>query len=98
MNSNIILCLSVMPAGGLVGAGANNPWIPPWLAAAPWFPKWSPCTAVGAVCLDCNTRFICTKIGGLERACSDPTLPYCNLGECSATPTVECAPLSAVPA
>ncbi|XP_026756303.2 uncharacterized protein LOC113516130 [Galleria mellonella] len=78
------------PAGG--AAGGVNPWLPPWLAGAPWLAQWSPCVGVGSSCLDCNTKLICTKIGGLQRACTDPTLPYCNLGQCSATPTAECAP------
>lgn len=78
-------------AAGAPGA-AGGAWIPPWLAAAPWFPQWTPCTAVGSSCLDCTTKVVCTKVGGLQRACTDPTLPYCNLGACSATPTAECAP------
>ncbi|CAH0720323.1 unnamed protein product, partial [Brenthis ino] len=77
-------------AGGPPAVGAN-PWIPPWIASAPWFPRWVPCTTVGSACLDCSTKLVCTKIGGMQRACSDPTLPYCNLGECSATPSAECA-------
>lgn len=80
---------------GVAAAGAPNaavnPWIPPWISAAPWYPQWGPCTAVGSACMDCNTKLVCTKIGGLQRACSDPTLPHCNLGECSATPSAECA-------
>ncbi|XP_047992484.1 uncharacterized protein LOC125231166 [Leguminivora glycinivorella] len=89
------------PAAPGVGAGgwapAANPFIPPWIASAPWFPVFSPCAAVGTTCLDCNTKVICTKIGALQRACTDPTLPYCNLGNCTATPSAECAPV-AVPA
>ncbi|CAH0589089.1 unnamed protein product [Chrysodeixis includens] len=76
--------------GGAGGNAAANPWIPPWLASAPWFPQWVQCTGIGSECIDCNTKLVCTKIGGLQRACSDPTLPYCNLGQCSATPSVEC--------
>ncbi|XP_021195817.3 uncharacterized protein LOC110380227 [Helicoverpa armigera] len=79
------------------GAGAANPWIPPWLAGAPWFPQWTPCTTVGSSCVDCSTRLVCTKIGGLQRACTDPTLPYCNLGECSATPAEGCGVPAAAP-
>lgn len=74
------------------GNGATNPWIPPWIASAPWYPQWTQCTTIGKSCLDCNTKLVCTKIGGMQRACADPTLPHCNLGECSATPTAECAP------
>ncbi|CAG4951821.1 unnamed protein product [Colias eurytheme] len=107
MASKIVLVLSLLiavavaipaqPAAAWPGAGGVNPWIPPWLAASPWFPQWTPCTTVGPSCLDCNTRLICTKIGGLQRSCTDPTLPYCNLGECSATPTAECAPSTPIP-
>ncbi|XP_063625548.1 uncharacterized protein LOC134797256 [Cydia splendana] len=79
-------------------APAANPFIPPWIASAPWFPVFTPCTTVGSTCLDCKTKSVCTKIGALQRACSDPTLPYCNLGNCTATPSAECAPVSAVPA
>ncbi|XP_053610336.1 uncharacterized protein LOC128675158 [Plodia interpunctella] len=79
------------PALPAAGAGAN-PFIPPWIASAPWIPQWSPCTTVGATCSDCTTKSVCTPIGGITKACSDPTLPYCNLGECSATPSAECAP------
>ncbi|GBP31887.1 hypothetical protein EVAR_16662_1 [Eumeta japonica] len=84
-------------AGGGWGAG-TNPWIPPWVASAPWMPKWSPCTTVGSTCSDCTTRLVCTKVGGLMRACTDPLLPHCNLGECSATPSAECAPPAEAPA
>ncbi|CAK1586893.1 unnamed protein product [Parnassius mnemosyne] len=77
--------------GGWVGGAAANPWIPPWVSVAPWYPQWTPCTAIGSTCLDCNTKLVCTKIGGLQRACTDPTLPFCNMGECSATPSAECA-------
>ncbi|XP_026321460.1 uncharacterized protein LOC113231380 [Hyposmocoma kahamanoa] len=100
MVSNVLLalCVVVAVAAALPGAagppgapGGLNPWIPPWLASAPWFPQWTPCTAIGSTCLDCTTRLVCTKIGGLQRACTDPTLPYCNLGACSATPSAECA-------
>lgn len=77
---------------------ATNPWIPPWISAAPWYPQWGPCTMIGSTCLDCNTKLVCTKIGGLQRACADPTLPHCNLGACSATPSDECAAVPAVPA
>ncbi|XP_022822879.1 uncharacterized protein LOC111353903 [Spodoptera litura] len=83
------------PAGGWGagwGNGGANPWIPPWVASAPWYPQWVPCTTVGSSCQDCTTRLVCTKVGGLQRACTDPALPYCNLGECSATPSAECAP------
>lgn len=80
------------PAAAGWGAGGANPWIPPWIASAPWYPQWTPCTAIGSTCVDCNTKLVCTKVGGLQRACADPTMPYCNLGECSATPTAECAP------
>ncbi|KAI5642179.1 hypothetical protein NE865_05871 [Phthorimaea operculella] len=73
-------------------AGGASPFIPPWIATAPWYPQWAPCTTVGSTCADCNTKLICTKIGGIQRACTDPTLPYCNAGACSATPTAECAP------
>ncbi|XP_073961498.1 uncharacterized protein [Choristoneura fumiferana] len=84
--------------GGWGGAGGvANPWLPPWVASAPWYPTWNPCTAVGSACVNCNTKLVCTKVGGLQRACTDPTLPYCNLGECSATPSAGCAPASAVP-
>ncbi|XP_075980536.1 uncharacterized protein LOC142979492 [Anticarsia gemmatalis] len=82
------------PAAGGWGVGAN-PWIPPWVASAPWYPQWVPCTGVGSACVDCSTKLVCTKVGGLQRACTDPTLPYCNLGECSATPSAECAPPAA---
>lgn len=84
--------------GAAGGAPAANPWIPPWISAAPWYPQWGPCTMIGATCLDCTTKVVCTKVGGIQKACSDPTLPYCNLGECSATPSAECAPVQAVPA
>ncbi|XP_030040426.2 sulfur globule protein CV3 [Manduca sexta] len=77
---------------GWGGVGGVNPWIPPWIVSSPWYPQWSPCTTIGSACVDCNTKLVCTKVGGLVRACSDPTLPYCNLGECSATPSAECAP------
>ncbi|XP_013199354.2 uncharacterized protein LOC106142220 [Amyelois transitella] len=88
--------------GGAWGAPAApaapvNPFIPPWIATAPWMPQWKPCTTVGATCADCTTKSVCTPIGGINKACSDPTLPYCNLGECSATPTAECAPTTEVP-
>ncbi|KAM3965711.1 uncharacterized protein ACR2FA_000035 [Aphomia sociella] len=79
------------PAGG-PAIGGVNPWIPPWISSAPWMPQWTPCTTIGSACVDCNTKLVCTKVGGLTRACTDPTLPYCNLGECSATPSAECAP------
>ncbi|XP_059052715.1 uncharacterized protein LOC131847231 [Achroia grisella] len=79
-------------APGAGPAGGVNPWLPPWLAGAPWIPQWTICSGVGASCLDCTTKLVCTKIGGLQRACTDPALPYCNLGQCSATPTAECAP------
>ncbi|CAK1555800.1 unnamed protein product [Leptosia nina] len=96
----LVLCLLVatavaIPATGYaqVQAGAAvNTWIPPWVPQFPWMPQWKPCTTVGASCLDCNTKLVCTKIGGLEKPCTDPTMPYCNLGECSATPSAECAP------
>ncbi|KAJ8712296.1 hypothetical protein PYW07_005138 [Mythimna separata] len=81
-------------AWGGIGAGAGagaNPWIPPWVSAAPWYPQWVPCTVIGSTCVDCNTKVVCTKVGGLQRACTDPTLPYCNAGACSATPSAECA-------
>ncbi|CAH4030059.1 unnamed protein product [Pieris brassicae] len=108
----ISLCLLVaitaaIPATGLGGyqgppAPGANPWIPSWISQAPWMPQWTPCTGIGSTCLDCNTKQICTKVGGLKRPCNDPTLPYCNLGECSATPSAECAPaeapIEAVPA
>ncbi|XP_049876539.1 uncharacterized protein LOC126374110 [Pectinophora gossypiella] len=99
----LVAVASAVPAapGGAWGpaAGGVNPWIPPWISAAPWYPQWTPCTTVGSSCLDCNTKLVCTKIGGIQRACTDPTLPYCNLGACSATPTAECAPIvPAVPA
>ncbi|XP_052743365.1 uncharacterized protein LOC128199162 [Bicyclus anynana] len=83
--------------GAWPGAGGVSPWIPPWVASAPWYPQWTPCTTVGSSCVDCTTRLVCTKIGGLQRACTDPSLPHCNLGECSATPSDECA-APAVPA
>ncbi|CAK1586892.1 unnamed protein product [Parnassius mnemosyne] len=73
------------------GGAAVNPWIPPFVVAAPWYLQWTPCAAIGSTCLDCNTKQLCTKFGGLQRACTDPTLPFCNMGECSATPTAECA-------
>ncbi|KPI97029.1 hypothetical protein RR46_05646 [Papilio xuthus] len=92
----LVAVTSALPAqpgnGWAWGGGGVNPWIPPWVSAAPWYPQWSPCTTIGSTCLDCNTKLVCTKIGGIQRACSDPTLPYCNLGECSATPSEECAP------
>ncbi|CAH2043569.1 unnamed protein product, partial [Iphiclides podalirius] len=93
----MVTVASALPAQPAVGgfgwgAGGVNPWIPPWVSAAPWYPQWTPCTAIGTTCLDCNTKLVCTKIGGLQRSCSDPTLPFCNLGECSATPSAECAP------
>lgn len=84
-------------AGAAGGAPVANPWLPPWISTAPWFPQWGPCTMIGSTCLDCNTKMVCTKVGGLQRPCSDPTLPHCNLGACSATPSDECA-VSAVPA
>lgn len=78
-------------AGAWGGAGAGaSPWIPPWVSSAPWYPQWVPCTVVGSSCVDCNTKVVCTKVGGLQRACTDPTLPYCNAGECSATPSAGC--------
>lgn len=80
------------PAGAGAPNAAANPWIPPWISSAPWYPQWGPCTAIGSSCLDCNTKMVCTKIGGMQKACADPTLPHCNLGECSATPSAECAP------
>lgn len=93
---------AAIPAQAGTGAGGwgvgANPWIPPWVAAAPWYPQWSPCTTIGSTCLDCTTKMVCTKVGGLQRACTDPTMPYCNLGECSATPTEGCGPAPAVPA
>ncbi|XP_028169141.1 uncharacterized protein LOC114359096 [Ostrinia furnacalis] len=75
----------------------SNPWIPPWVAAAPWYPQWTPCTTIGSSCVDCTTKLVCTKIGGIQRACNDPTLPYCNLGECSATPSAGCEPATDAP-
>ncbi|KAL4709000.1 hypothetical protein ACJJTC_005861 [Scirpophaga incertulas] len=78
-------------------SGGVSPWIPTWVASAPWYPQWSPCTAIGSTCLDCTTKQICTKVGGIQRACTDPTLPYCNLGECSATPSAECQPSTSQP-
>ena len=76
---------------GWGGAGAGAGWgVPPWVAAAPWFPQWVPCTVVGSSCVDCTTKIVCTKVGGLQRACTDPTLPYCNAGACSATPAAGC--------
>ncbi|XP_063537111.1 uncharacterized protein LOC134746615 [Cydia strobilella] len=90
------------PAAPGWGAGgwapAANPFIPPWIASAPWFPVFTPCAAVGSTCLDCKTKVVCTKIGAIQRACNDPTMPYCSLGNCTATPSAECAPVSAVPA
>lgn len=107
MNSKVLLAFcvvltiaSALPQAGWTGwppAGVANPWIPPWISSAPWYPQWTPCTTVGKSCLDCSTKLVCTKIGGMQRACADPTMPYCNLGECSATPSEECAP-PAVPA
>lgn len=100
----LFFTILIQQTGGWPGAGAGwpgagaNPWIPPWVAAAPWFPQWTPCTTPGASCLDCNTKIICAKIGGLQIPCNDPTLPYCNLGSCSAEPSTECAPIPAVPA
>ncbi|CAG9788684.1 unnamed protein product [Diatraea saccharalis] len=106
----VIALSSAVPAGGGWGgnpwtaAGGNglapggNPFIPPWVAQAPWFPQWTPCTVIGSSCVDCTTKQVCTKIGGIQRACADPTLPYCNLGECSATPSAECQPSTTVPA
>ncbi|XP_046969473.1 uncharacterized protein LOC124536871 [Vanessa cardui] len=102
MNSKIILAFCIVitiaaavPAqtgfGGWPPAGGVNPWIPPWVSAAPWYPQWSPCTTIGSSCVDCSTKIVCTKIGAIQRACSDPTMPHCNLGECSATPSEECA-------
>ncbi|XP_039756337.1 uncharacterized protein LOC120631013 [Pararge aegeria] len=73
------------------GVGGVNPWIPSWISGAPWIPQWSPCTTVGPSCVNCNTRLICTKVGGMQKACDDPTMPHCNLGECSATPSDQCA-------
>ncbi|XP_068617902.1 uncharacterized protein [Battus philenor] len=84
-------------AGWGWGGGAVNPWIPPWVSAAPWYPQWSPCTTVGSACVDCNTKLVCTKIGGIQRPCNDPALPFCNLGECSATPSAECGPAVSEP-
>ncbi|XP_028025752.1 uncharacterized protein LOC114239646 [Bombyx mandarina] len=103
----IALCITLavasavpQPATGGAGGwggwnnGAVNPWIPPWIASAPWYPQWAPCTTIGSTCLDCTTKQVCTKVGGIQRACLDPTLPYCNLGECSATPAEGCEPAS----
>ncbi|CAG9130564.1 unnamed protein product [Plutella xylostella] len=77
------------PAWGLPAAPA---FIPPWTQ---FMPQWAPCTTIGADCLDCHTKVVCTKVGGIEKACSDPLKPYCNLGECSATPSATCAPAPA---
>lgn len=76
------------PGGwGNSGTGNINPWIPPWIASTP---RWVPCSSIGSSCTDCNTKLVCTKFGGLQRTCTDPTLSYCNLGECSATPAEGC--------
>ncbi|RVE53217.1 hypothetical protein evm_002050 [Chilo suppressalis] len=107
----MVAVATAIPAGGAWGAnpwaggGEGNPWapagnpfIPPWVATAPWFPQWTPCTTIGSTCVDCTTKQVCTKVGGIQRACTDPTMPYCNLGECSATPSAECQPPTTVPA
>ncbi|XP_013199351.2 uncharacterized protein LOC106142217 [Amyelois transitella] len=88
MNSKIVLtlCLMLVAASAIPQLPAGAGW-----AANPWIPQWQPCSTVGASCSDCTTKSICTPIGGITKACSDPTLPYCNLGECSATPAAECA-------
>ncbi|CAG9137257.1 hypothetical protein JYU34_000445 [Plutella xylostella] len=95
----LALCVVVAVAAALpAGAGpatGTNPWIPPWVAAAPWMPKWAPCPVIGADCLDCTTKVVCTKIGGIEKPCADPAYPHCNMGECSATPSAQCAPAPA---
>ncbi|XP_053610340.1 uncharacterized protein LOC128675161 [Plodia interpunctella] len=86
MNSKVLftLCFLVVAASAI-----PQPIVPGW--TNPWIPQWQPCTTVGSACSDCTTKSICTPIGGITKACSDPTLPYCNLGECSATPTAGCA-------
>ncbi|OWR43881.1 peritrophin type-A domain protein 2 [Danaus plexippus plexippus] len=85
----VVAAIPAQPGWG-AGGGAGV-FLPPWISSAPWFPQWTPCTTVGSSCSDCSTKIVCTKIGGLQRACSDPTKPYCNLGECSATPSEECS-------
>ncbi|CAG9564762.1 unnamed protein product [Danaus chrysippus] len=88
----VVAAIPAQPAFTGWGAGGGaGVLLPPWISAAPWFPQWTPCTTVGSSCSDCSTKIVCTKIGGLQRACTDPTKPYCNLGECSATPSEQCA-------
>ncbi|XP_045775039.1 uncharacterized protein LOC123873962 [Maniola jurtina] len=56
--------------------------------------NWTTCdvTVIPRIsCHDCNTRVICKPIGGLLKSCNDPARPHCNLGICSAVPSLACA-------
>nr|XP_034834580.1 uncharacterized protein LOC117991136 [Maniola hyperantus] len=68
--------------GGNVGPNPLNPM------------NWTTCdvTVLPRIsCHDCNTRVICKPIGGLLKSCNDPARPHCNLGICSAVPSLACA-------
>ncbi|CAH2239981.1 jg3410 [Pararge aegeria aegeria] len=56
--------------------------------------NWTTCdvTVIPKIsCHDCNTRVICKPIGGLLKTCDNPARPHCNLGICSAVPSLACA-------